>query len=227
MSRQRILAIIPARGGSRGISRKNLQLLGGKPLIAWPIELAKSIAAIDRVIVSSDDDEIISTARKYGAEVLFKRPDYLSRNNTPTLPVLQHTIKFLQKNENYKSDIVLLLYSTTPFLKRERVIEGIGFLRKGDVESIVGVRKVRGLLWKVNKKNKLYPFYPKMRVNRQYFNQLYEEAGNIYFNKTNVLLRGMIVNPRRCQPIFVEPEEMLDIDTFEDLQRARNLLKHI
>lgn len=227
MSRQRIIAIIPARGGSKGILKKNIQILGGKPLIAWPIELSKSIPAIDRTIVSSDDDEIISVARKFGAEVLFKRPAYLSRNNTPTLPVLQHTIKFLQKNGNYKSDIVLLMYSTTPFLKRERIIEGIGFLHKRDVESVVGVRKVRGLLWKVNKKNKLRPFYPKVRTNRQYFNQLYEEAGNIYFNKTSVLLRGMIVNPRRCQPIFVEPDETLDIDTFEDLQRARNLLKHI
>lgn len=225
MQRQKILAIIPARGGSKGISRKNIQILGGKPLIVWPIELAKSISAIERIIVSSDDDEIMSIARKNGAEVLFKRPKSLSKNSTPTLPVLQHAINFLKKSEGYKPDIVLLMYPTTPFLRKERVIEGINFLNKENIESVVGVRKVRGFLWKSGNKNKLFPFYPRIRKNRQYFNKLYEEAGNIYFNRIDVLLKGMIVNPNKCQPIFVEDEEMLDIDTAEDLQKACNMLK--
>ena len=118
-----ILAIIPARKGSKSIPNKNLKKLGGKPLIAYPIKLAKSIKIINKVVVSTDSEEIANVAKKYGAEVPFIRPAELAKDETPTLPVLQHCVKFLEENENYKADLILLFYPTCPFLKKETIIE--------------------------------------------------------------------------------------------------------
>lgn len=220
------VAIIPARGGSKGIPRKNLKKLGGKPLVAWPIELALSISQIDRVIVSSEDAEIIKTAQKYGAEIPFVRPRKLANDEASTLVVLQHAIKHLIEKENYPVENVLLLYATTPFMRKKRVLEGIKLLAEKDCNSVVGMKKVRGLIWKIDPKKKKYlPFYPKTRVNRQDKVSLYEEAGNIFFNKAEVLLnQNRIVDPENCEFIEVEDDEVLDIDSPEDFLKAERRL---
>jgi len=225
-SHGKTIAIIPARGGSKAILRKNLTVLGDKPLLAWPIELAKSIVEIDKIVVSSDDDEIIRVANKFGAETPFKRPAYLSLDNVPTLPVLQHAVTFLLENEEYPVENVILLYPTTPFLKRERVLSGIELLRSG-YSSVVGVRIVRGLLWKKDDEQKRYQrFYPRERINRQLFSHLYEEAGNIYLTKTKVLLeQNKLIDEKNCSFIEIEPEEILDIDSQKDLEIARKSIE--
>src|SRR3989338_8429111 len=105
----KIVAIIPARGSSKSIQKKNLKILHGKPLIAWTIKLAQSIPIIQKIIVSTDNDEIMQVAKKYGAEAPFKRPEKLSDDKTPTLPVLQHCIQYLETHAGYKPDIILLL----------------------------------------------------------------------------------------------------------------------
>src|SRR3989344_6984464 len=119
----KVLAVIPARGGSKGIPKKNIKLLAEKPLIAYPIELAKSIPEISKVIVSTDSEEIAEIARKHGAEIPFIRPKELAEDETPTLPVLQHAVTSLEEKENWKADLVILLYPTSPFLSKERVTE--------------------------------------------------------------------------------------------------------
>lgn len=222
-----IIAIIPARGGSKTIPKKNLKLLGGKPLIAWPIELAKSIPAISRVIVSSDDDEILRVARLYGAETPFVRPKSLSDDKTSTLPVLQHAVKHILQKEHKPVDIVLLLYATTPFLKKERILEGIKHLEDLHCDSVLGVKMVKGRVWRYEKKLKRYnPFYPKVSVNRQFFQHLYEEAGNIYFTKAQVLLhKNRLINEQRCKFIQIEEDESIDIDTLNDFKEAEKILK--
>jgi CMP-N,N'-diacetyllegionaminic acid synthase len=110
--KQKIVAIIPARGGSKGVPGKNIKFLGGKPLIAYTIEAAKRCSLIDRVIVSTDDNEIAEVAKRYGAEVPFKRPKELAGDMVPTEPVLTHAVEWLEKNESYKTDIVVFLQST-------------------------------------------------------------------------------------------------------------------
>ncbi len=222
-----VVAIIPARGGSKSIPRKNLQDLGGKPLVAWPIELAKSIPQISRVIVSTDDAEIADTAKKYGAEVPFFRPSELSADDIPTLPVLQHTLEYLKVQENYQVDIVILLYPTTPFLKKERILEGITLLQQDACKSVVGAKIVHGLLWKKDTATASFkPFYPEQRVNRQQFEHLYEEAGNIYFSKASVLQQeNKIIDDQNCYFVLITAEEDLDIDAPEDLVQARELVR--
>ena len=105
MENKNILAIIPARGGSKSIPKKNIKEFGGKPLIAYPIELAKSISIINKIVVSTDSEEIASIAKKYGAEVPFIRPAELATDEASTLSVLRHCVSFLEKNENEHKEI--------------------------------------------------------------------------------------------------------------------------
>lgn len=108
-----IMAVIPARGGSKGVPRKNIRPLNGKPLVAWAIEAAKNSKYLTKFIVSTDDEEIAGIAKKYGAEVPFLRPDELAQDKTPDLPVFQHAINFFEK-QNFSPEIIVHLRPTSP-----------------------------------------------------------------------------------------------------------------
>ena len=109
------LAIIPARGGSKGVPNKNIKDIAGKPLIAWTIEQAVSSKKIDRVIVSTDCSEIAKIAVKWGAQVPFMRPGELANDTAATEPSLMHAVDWLKENEGYEADAVVLLQATSPF----------------------------------------------------------------------------------------------------------------
>jgi CMP-N,N'-diacetyllegionaminic acid synthase len=112
------VCLIPARGGSKGLPRKNIRLLAGKPLIAYSIEAARGCPLIDRVIVSTDDDEIAAVAKKYGAEVPFRRPAELAVDDATTESVLQHALNWLESNDSYRVDVVVFLQPTDIFRKK-------------------------------------------------------------------------------------------------------------
>ena len=114
-----VISIIPARGGSKGIPRKNLQLVGGKPLIAWSIEASMNCPLIDRTILTTEDEEIAEMGRKLGAEVPFMRPPELAVDYATTEGVLQHAVQWLETEENYKTDIAVFLQPTDIFRKQE------------------------------------------------------------------------------------------------------------
>lgn len=118
------MAIIPSRGGSKGLPRKNLRRLGGKPLIVYSIEAAVGCSLVDRVVVSTDDEEIADVARGHGAEVPFLRPPELAEDDTPTEPVLQHALRWLEEEDDYPVDVVLFLQPTDIFRKKAHV-EGV------------------------------------------------------------------------------------------------------
>ena len=219
--KENIVAIIIARGGSKSIPRKNVLPLHGKPLIVWPITLAKSVKEIDRVIVSTDDDEIMKVAKKYGAEIPFKRPVELAQDETPTLPVLQHCIRYLEDKENYKPNIILLLYPTAPFLKKERVKQAIKLFEKTKCNSVISVTKDLGHFWE-EKKNSYKRLYPKKLANRQYCRPLYREDGAIYFSHRDVLMKkNKIVDDKNVQFIIMGKDENIDIDYPEDFKKAQ------
>jgi len=123
--RDHVVAIIPARGGSKGLPRKNVRLLAGRPLIAYSIEAAKASPYIDRIIVSTDDPEIAEVARLYGAEVPFLRPAELAEDLTPTEPVLAHAVEWLERVEEYRVDVVVFLQPTDIFRKRYMIDEAV------------------------------------------------------------------------------------------------------
>lgn len=124
MDNPHVVAIIPARGGSKGLPGKNIRLLAGKPLIAYSIEAAKASPYVDRVLVSTDDPEIASIAKQWGAEVPFLRPADLAEDLTPTEPVLKHAVEWLEAHGGYRVDIVLFLQPTDIFRKRS-MIDGV------------------------------------------------------------------------------------------------------
>ncbi|HAK87973.1 MAG TPA: acylneuraminate cytidylyltransferase family protein [Nitrospiraceae bacterium] len=134
--KKNITAIIPARGGSKGLPGKHLKPLLGKPLIAYTIEAAKQCALIDRVIVTTDDEKIAEVAKKYGAEVPFIRDAELAGDYVPIEPVLKHAVEWLENNENYKTDIVVYLQSTDVFRKKRMIEEVITrLLERDDLDS--------------------------------------------------------------------------------------------
>ena len=123
-----ILAIIPARGGSKGIPRKNIRDFAGYPLIAWSIAAAKQSELVTRVIVSTDDEEIASVARECGAETPFLRPPEFAQDNTTDLPVFEHALQWLEEHENYQPEIVIQLRPTSPVRPRGMVDKDFVFL---------------------------------------------------------------------------------------------------
>ena len=221
---EKVLAIVIARGGSKSIPRKNVLPLQGKPLVVWPIDLAKSVSRIDKIVISTDDDEIMEIAKKAGAEAPFKRPLELSDDQTETLPVIKHCLTYLSEKENYKPDIVLLLYPTAPFLKKERVNEALDLFEKKACNSVVGVVQDWGRFWSQDEENKKYqPLHPKERVNRQYYNPLYREDGAMYFNRYEVIMnQNKVVDEDNVEFIEMREGENIDIDEPEDLEKARS-----
>lgn len=115
------VAIIPARGGSKGLPGKNIKLLAGKPLIAYSIEAARKSRFVGRVVVTTDDPKIAEVSKAAGAEAPFLRPAEIAQDNTPMLPVIRHTLEWLQDKENFRPDFVLMIQPTSPFIKTEQI----------------------------------------------------------------------------------------------------------
>ena len=219
-----IVAIIPARGGSKGIPRKNIKELCGKPLIAYIIETALKVKELDSVIVSTEDKEIAEIAEKYGAGVPFLRPKELAGDETPTLPVLQHAVKYLEEEENYKPGIVVLLYATSPLLRAERVSEAIRMLKEGGFDSVLSVVADRGHYW--IETNKGYErLYPKILENRQYIMPLLKENGAIYVCKRELLMVKNTVVGGKIGFLKMQKKENMDIDDPIDFEIAEFFMR--
>ena len=218
------VAIIPARGGSKGILRKNIKELCGKPLIAYIIETALNVEELDRVIVSTEDNEIAETAKKYGAEVPFIRPAELAKDETPTLPVLQHAVKYLEEKESYRPNIIVLLYATSPLLRAERVSEAIRMLKGGEFESILSVVEDRGHYW-FEKDGKYERMYPKIVKNRQFTMPLFKENGAIYVYKRDILMKGGIMEEGTRGLLIMQRDESIDVDEPIDFEITKLLMK--
>ena len=220
----KIVAIIPARGGSKGIPRKNVKELCEKPLIAHIIETALKVRELNRIIVSTEDKQIAEIAKKYGAEVPFLRPKELARDETPTLPVLQHAVKYLEENENYRPDIVVLLYATSPLLKHERVSEAIRMLKEGGFDSVLSVVEDRGHYW-VETNNGYERLYPKVLKNRQFTKPLFKENGAIAVCKRDILMEENTVVGGKIVFLKMHEKENVDIDEPLDFKIAEFLIK--
>lgn len=137
----KIVAVIPARGGSKRITRKNIRSFCGKPLIAWTILAALKSKYLDRVIVSTDDKEIARVAKKYGAEVPFLRPAELAVPTIGIEPTLKHAFQWLLENENYKADALVLLMPTSPLHQTSHIDEAIEIFKKTKADSVLGVNE--------------------------------------------------------------------------------------
>ncbi len=228
--KQSILGIIPARGGSKGIPRKNIKPLAGKPLIAYTITSAKASKLIDKLIVSTDDVDIISVCESLDVEVPFKRPKEFAQDNSGSLEVLQHAVEFFEK-QNQFFDAVLLLQPTTPFRENGFIDKSIEVFYNANSDSLVSVLPVP------HQFNPHWVFEPnqegfleistgdkKIIKRRQELPITYFRDGSIYITKTEVIKKGSLYGDK-ISYIESNPTNHVNIDDKEDWQKAENIFK--
>lgn len=224
-----VLGLIPARGGSRGLPRKNLRLLLGRPLIAYTIAAARSAASLDRVVVSTDDAEIAAVARAEGAEVPFLRPAELATDAAATLPVVQHALAALGEHDGYAPDAVALLEPTAPLRSSEQVDVAVARLFEAGADAVVGVAEVphhfHPFKLRVLRDDRLHRFMDlvPLPARRQDLPPLHYVNGAIYVTRTPVILGGSLYGDRIC-PLVMAREDSIDIDDEVDLLLAETLL---
>jgi CMP-N,N'-diacetyllegionaminic acid synthase len=225
----RLLAIIPARGGSKGIPRKNIYPLCGRPLIAYSIDAARKSRVVDRTIVSTDDADIADISRKLGAEVRM-RPAFLSQDDTPTRAVLEHVVGELVA-ESSVPDAVLTLQPTSP-LRTVRHIDEAAALFASDplADSLVSCIEVPHIFHPLSVMRRtaegyLEPFLPAPQPHRRQDKQtvLARNGAAIYITRTACL--AQYVFGGRLVPYVMDADSSIDIDTLEDLGVAERLLK--
>lgn len=230
IGRTKILAVIPARGGSKGIPGKNLKELSGKPLIAWTIEEALKSKFIDNVIVNTDNAGISKVARKYGAKVPFMRPAELAKDNSGMMDVLMHCLDLLDKKNN-KFDLVLLLQPTSPLRTCEDIDKAIKFFVKRKAKVIVGVTECNhppewtGRL-PVDMNMKRFFKRHSGLGNRQDIEKSYRVNGAIYLANIAYLKKYRTWYGKSTYAFEMEREHSVDIDSHIDLKFAEFLLKY-
>lgn len=226
----KVLGIIPARGASKSIPRKNIAPLAGKPLIAWTIETALSANALDRVIVSTEDEEIAETALRYGAEVPFKRPLELAGDETPGIEPIIHAVSWLQLNDDYNPDYVMVLQPTSPLRSKEDIVEAITLRRVKSAEAVVSVFKApyHPYWMKVIDENgclKDFIDLDQEYSSRQFLPPVYALNGAIYLIKREILMERKTLFPPGAIGYEMPVERSVDIDEPWDFQVAELLLK--
>ena len=222
----RILAIIPARGGSKGVPGKNIKLLSGKPLIEYTTEVALQSKLLTKVAVSSDDDKIIEVAKNTGVEVPFKRPYNLSEDATPTLPVIKHALAYY-KNIGEEFDAVCLLQTTSPFRTVEFLDQALEKFITSNTDSLVSVKEVPHEFnphwtFKLNEQGnlKIATGENEIITRRQDLPKSYHRDGSIYITKTSVLVTQKSLYGNSIAYIENSNNEHVNIDTIDDWSKA-------
>jgi CMP-N-acetylneuraminic acid synthetase len=220
-----ILAVIPARGGSRGLPRKNLRRIAGTPMIAYTIEAALASRRVDQVLVSTDDAEIAAISRKHGAEVPFLRPAALALDTTATPPVVEHAARYLEAT-GAQVDIVVTLQPTSPFRDADAIDRAIELREAAGAESAVSVAGidmpasiVGGL---VDGRFRPLPLVPGSDLRRQAAPPAVRLTGAVYVTTRRLLASGRLFDE---EPVALEMTgpAALDIDDLTDLRRARRM----
>lgn len=225
-----ILGLIPARGQSKGIPRKNLILLAGRPLLSYSVEAAVASQAFDRIVVSTDSEEIADTAKKLGAEVPFLRPEALAADHTPGIDPVVHAVHWLESEEGYRPQYVMMLQPTSPFRSAEDIQAAAKMLKEPEVESVVSVGPVRGHpLWmkRLTDDGKLIDYLSSEEIppRRQDLPPVYVLNGAIYLNSRSSLLQRNSFFGEETYGYVMPAERSLDIDEPWDLQIAELLMR--
>lgn len=223
------VAIIPARGGSKRIPRKNVKKFCGKPMIAWSIEAAKASGCFDHIIVSTDDEEIADTALHYGASVPFTRPADLSDDYTGTIPVIQHAIHWLV-NQQIAVEEVCCLYATAPLVEPSDLCSGLSILQNSGADYTLSVTSYAFPIQRAIKlKNgRVEMFQPEhFQTRSQDLEEAWHDAGQFYWGKAAAWLKGGIVFSPSSAAVVLPRYRVQDIDTYEDWQYAEALFKLI
>lgn len=217
------IAIIPARGGSKRIPRKNIKDFHGKPMIAYSIEAAIISGCFDKVIVSTDDQEIANVAKQYGAEVPFYRPDEISDDYATTMDVMEHAILWCENNE-WDIDTICCLYATAPFILSEYLLEGLELLKESNSEFVFSACSYAFPIQraiKLSATRNVSMFYPENELVRsQDLEEAYHDAGQFYWGKKEAFLKRKSIFSKHSKVVLLPRIRVQDIDTLEDWDYA-------
>ncbi|AAZ18515.1 putative Acylneuraminate cytidylyltransferase [Psychrobacter arcticus 273-4] len=222
------IAVIPARGGSKRIPRKNIKEFCGKPMIAYSIEAALQSGCFDKIIVSTDDLEIAEVAKSYGAEVPFMRPMELSDDYSGTIPVIRHAIEWLIK-QGFDPELICCLYATAPFVTAEYLQQGFQQLKSTNAAYAF---TVTSYAFPIQRAIKLNPELGVEMFDRNNFNtrsqdleEAWHDAGQFYWGRVDAWLTEKIIFGADSTPVILPRHRVQDIDTSEDWDRAEWLFK--
>jgi N-acylneuraminate cytidylyltransferase len=228
-----VLALIPARGGSKSIPRKNILPFAGRPLIAYSIAAGLSAETVTRVVVSTDDEEIAAISREYGAETPFMRPLEFARDETPDLPVFQHALDWLSDFEAYEPDIVVQLRPTSPFRRvihiDEAVYRLIGHPEADSVRTVCIPFQNPFKMWRIGPDGYMRPlletqYKEPYNLPRQALPEVYWQTGYVDAAWADTILDKNSMTGDRILPLVIDPSEWIDIDSPDDWQRSERLL---
>ena len=224
------IAVIPARGGSKRIPRKNIKPFCGKPIIAWSIEAARASGCFDRIIVSTEDDEIAAVARDAGADVPFVRPQELADDFADTLAVIKHAIEWCVSNGS-APDLVCCMYATAPLLRPADVRAGLDLLSKEDCDYVFAAtsypfpiqRAIR-----IDTAGRVEMFQPeRFAMRSQDLEPAYHDAAQFYWGRFDAWIAGRPIFSKLSVPVIVPRYRVQDIDSHEDWIHAELLFKTI
>lgn len=222
------LAVIPARGGSKRIPRKNIKVFCGKPMIAWSIEAALQSGCFDQVIVSTDDQEIAEVARQYGASVPFMRPAELSDDYTGTIPVIQQAIDWCRA-DGFEARQVCCLYATAPFVSPEDLRRGLDILEQTGSQYAFSVTSYAFPIQRairLTEAGRVEMFSPEhFNTRSQDLEESYHDAGQFYWGQASAWLEGKVIFSPESSAVLLPRHRVQDIDTPEDWVRAEWLYK--
>ena len=223
----KVIAIIPARGGSKRIPKKNIKDFFGKPLISYTIQTARQSNLFDDIIVSTDDEHIAAIAKQYGASVPFIRPKELSDDFTGTNDVINHAIDYL-RSQGEEIDYICTIYATAPLLKKEYLIEGMQKLKNSDAVNAFSVTTMPFPIqrtFKINKNGRCEMFWPEHYYSRsQDLEEAYQDAGQFYWRNLNRPSTDVMFS-KESIPVVLPRHLVQDIDTLEDWETAEYLYK--
>jgi pseudaminic acid cytidylyltransferase len=223
------IAVIPARGGSKRIPRKNIKEFCGKPMIAYAITAAKESGLFDRIVVSTDDDEVAEIANQWGAETPFKRPFELSDDYTATMPVIAHSIE-TSRSQGWHVEEVCCIYPCVPFLLAADLIGGLSQMKKSDVGFSLSITEYPSVIQRALRRlsnEKLEPFFTEFELLRtQDLTAAYYDAGQFYWGRSAQWLSEKNIHSNGFG--YVIPRwRSVDIDTPEDWQYAEKLFQSL
>ncbi len=227
------LALIPARGGSKSIPRKNIRPLGGHPLLAYSVAAGLAAQHVHRVIVSTDDEEIAEVAQRYGAQVPFTRPAEFSQDETPDLPVFQHALHWLEEHEGYRPEIIVQLRPTSPFRRVWQIDRSIELLvqdRQADaVRTVIAPFQNPYKMWRIADSGYLEALLAgeaaePYNLPRQQLPPVYWQTGYVDAARRTTLMTKDSMTGDRILPLITDPGEWIDIDSEDDWRWAERLL---
>lgn len=230
-NKKQILAIIPARGGSKGVPRKNIRLLAGKSLIAWTIETALQTPCLGKVIVSTDDQEIAGVARKYGGDVPFLRPIEFARDDTTDMPVYEHALRWLAEHDDYYPDIIVWLRPTAPLRTVEDIEKAVLLLEetKADwVRSVCEAEHHPYWMYGING-DKLHPLIDGIDIRKYLRRQMlpiaYRINGAVDVTWRKTILEKKLLYSGDMRAYVMPVERSIDVDTYLDFSILETIMK--